>query len=356
MSVELRHYREALKTIVRCNLTKAVVQGEARVGKTCFKSLLLDEKYMKASTGIAEPRVGIYCYRRDTGKRYKLLDVTELEEIVKNALKKDAIEKLANSPIENQARKGIDEKKPTRGNETADETDDGFVDKYEATDGPGDGDRAPADEKESSLSKEVEKVLDGVRQCSGNENRLEGAQWLYLVDTGGQIAFQKLLPIFMPFAQVLILVVNISKELSSSSTAVMHIEGKDHSDGCPFRLTVEEVLKQIISSIASGMQHFRDSYKDHEVLRDLVPEKLQILTIGTYGDKCSDVAESKRVLAKRLAEIIKGNDDCESIEAHHVVRVREIDGRIASAAVEERGKEENFLRTRRVLWMTWMRS
>uniref|UniRef100_A0A1X7THT2 Death domain-containing protein n=1 Tax=Amphimedon queenslandica TaxID=400682 RepID=A0A1X7THT2_AMPQE len=31
-SPELRHYREALKTIVRCHLTKAVVQGEARVG------------------------------------------------------------------------------------------------------------------------------------------------------------------------------------------------------------------------------------------------------------------------------------------------------------------------------------
>ena len=353
MSVELRHYREALKTIVTCHLTKAVVQGEARVGKTCFKSLLLDEKYVKASTGIAEPRVGIYCYRRDTGKQYKLLDVTELEEIVKNALKKDAIEKLINFPLENQASEDIDKKKPTRGNETGEEADDGFVDGNEATDGPGDGDRATGDgneargdEKESSLSKEVEKVLDGVRQCSGKENRLEGAQWLYLIDTGGQIAFQKLLPIFMPFAQVLILVVNISKELSSSSTAVMHIEGKDHSDGSPSRLTVEEVLKQIISSIASGMQHFRDSYKEHEVLRDLVPEKLQILTIGTYGDECSDVAESKRVLEKNLAEIIKGNDDCESIEAHHVVRVREIDGRIASAAIEERGKEETFKNTK----------
>uniref|UniRef100_A0A1X7TL90 Death domain-containing protein n=1 Tax=Amphimedon queenslandica TaxID=400682 RepID=A0A1X7TL90_AMPQE len=339
---ELHHYREALKTIVKCHLTKAVVQGEARVGKTCFKSLLLDEKYVKASTGIAEPRVGIYCYRRDTGKRYKLLDVTELEEIVKNALKKDAVEKLTNSPVENQVSEGINEKKPTRGNETADETDDGFVDEYEATDRPGNGDGVPRDGKESSLSKEVEKVLDEVRQCSGKENRLEGAQWLYLVDTGGQIAFQKLLPIFMPFAQVLILVVNISKELSSSSTAVMHIEGEDHSDGSPSRLTVEEVLKQIISSIASGMQHFRDSYKDHEVLRDLVPEKLQILTIGTHGDECSDVAKSTHTLEEKLAEIIKGNHDCESIEANHVVRLLEIDGRIASAAVEERENEENF--------------
>ncbi|XP_019853531.1 PREDICTED: uncharacterized protein LOC100634942 [Amphimedon queenslandica] len=345
-SPELRHYREALKTIVTCHLTKAVVQGEARVGKTCFKSLLLDEKYVKASTGIAEPRVGIYCYRRDTGKRYKLLDVAELEEIVKNALKKDATEKLINFPLENQVSEGIDQKKPTRGNDAADETDDGFVDEYEATEGPGDGDGAHGDEKESSLSQEVEKVLDGVRQCSGKENRLEGAQWLYLIDTGGQIAFQKLLPIFMPFAQVLILVVNISKELSSGSTAVMHIEGEDHSDGSPSRLTVEEVLKQIISSIASGMQHFRDSYKDHEVLRDLVPEKLQVLTIGTHGDECSDVAESKNILAEKLAEIIKGNDDCESIEADRVVRVREIDGRIASAAVEERGNETNFKNTK----------
>ncbi|XP_019860159.1 PREDICTED: uncharacterized protein LOC109588432 isoform X1 [Amphimedon queenslandica] len=352
-SPELRHYREALKTIVRCYLTKAVVQGEARVGKTCFKSLLLDEKYVEESTGIAEPRVGIYCYRRDTGKRYKLLDVTELEEIVKNALKKDAVEKLIKSPVENQASEGMDEKKPTGGNETADEDDDGFVEGNEATNEPGDGDgvpgdgnKAPGDEKESSLSKEVKNVLDEVQQCSGKENHLEGAQWLYLVDTGGQIAFQKLLPIFMPFTQVLILVVNISKELSSGSTAVMHIEGKDHSDGSPSRLTVEEVLKQIISSIASGMQHFRDSYKNHKVLRDLVPEKLQILAIGTHRDKCSNFKKSKRILEEKLAKIIKGNDDCESIEADHVVRVREVDGRIAGAAVGEREKEENFSNTK----------
>ena len=97
MFIELRHYREALQTSVTCHLTKAVVQGEARVGKTSFKSLLLDEKYDKSSTGIAEPRVGIYCYRRDTGKRYKLLNATELEEIVKNALKKDAVQKSIDS-------------------------------------------------------------------------------------------------------------------------------------------------------------------------------------------------------------------------------------------------------------------
>ena len=344
MFVELCHYREALQTSVTCRLTKAVVQGEARVGKTSFKSLLLDEKYVKSSTGIAEPRVGIYCYRRDTGKRYKLLNATELEEIVKNALKKDAVQKLIDSRVKNEVSEGITgrttpKRTPDVGNETPDEDDDGFVDGNETID----ENEAPGNGNETLLSKEVEKVLEGVQQCSGKDNHLEGAQWLYLIDTGGQIAFQKLLPIFMPFAQVLILVVNISKELSSQSTAVMHYEGEDlGDDGSPYRLTVEEVLKQIISSIASGMQHFRDSYKDHQVLRDLVPEKLQILTIGTHGDECSDLKKSKGVLEKKLAEIIKGNDDCESIEVDHVVCVREIDGRIARAAVEERGNDENF--------------
>ncbi|XP_019855822.1 PREDICTED: uncharacterized protein LOC109584502 [Amphimedon queenslandica] len=150
----------------------------------------------------------------------------------------------------------------------------------------------------------------------------------------------------MPFAQVLILIVNISKELSSQSTAVMHVEGKNLGDYEQYSLLIEEVLKQIISSIASGMQHFRDSYKDHEVLRDLVPEKLQILTIGTHGDECSDVVESTHTLEENLAEIINANDDCESIEAYHVVRVREIDGRIASATVEERRNDQNFKNTK----------
>ncbi|XP_003389245.2 PREDICTED: uncharacterized protein LOC100636968 [Amphimedon queenslandica] len=365
---ELCHYREALKTFITCHLTKVVVQGEARVGKTSFKSLLLDEKYFKVSTGIAEPRVGIYCYRRDTGQRYKLLNVTELEGLVKNALKKDALERSISSSAENQVSECIDRKKTSLagsessdlGSETVDNGDDGFVEGNEAIDGssneeetPGDGDKAssngneaPGDGNKSLLSKAVEKVLKEVNQCSGEENCLEGAQWLYLIDTGGQIAFQKLLPIFMPFSQVLILVVKLSKELCCESTAVMHCEGEDHNDGSPYRLTVEEVLKQIVSSIASGMQHFRESYKDHEVLRDLVPEKLQILTIGTHGDECSDVAQSKRILAEKLAEIIKGNDDCESIEDHHVVHVHEVDGRIANVAVEERGNNENCKSTK----------
>uniref|UniRef100_A0A1X7TJB8 Death domain-containing protein n=1 Tax=Amphimedon queenslandica TaxID=400682 RepID=A0A1X7TJB8_AMPQE len=348
-SAELRHYCEALKTIVTCRLTKAVVQGEARVGKTAFRSLLLDEKYVKASTGIAEPRVGIHCYTerksrhsRDTGKRYEPLSVTELEEIVKNALKSRAIQKVTSSPIENQVSKNIDEMPKGNGttdlgNETTDEAGNGFVKGNEATDGPGNEEKVLGDGNKSLLSKEVENVLDEVQKCSGKENRLEGAQWLYLIDTGGQIAFQKLLPIFMPFAQVLILVVNISKDLSSGSTVGMNIEGKHHSDGSRYSLPVEEVVKQIISSIASGMQHFRHSYKDCKVLQDLVPEKLQILTIGTHGDKCCDVAESKRILKKKLDEIIEENDDCKFVEDDSVcIHVHEIDGRIAAKAIEKR--------------------
>uniref|UniRef100_A0A1X7T255 Uncharacterized protein n=1 Tax=Amphimedon queenslandica TaxID=400682 RepID=A0A1X7T255_AMPQE len=371
----LHHYREALKTTVTCELTKAVVQGEARVGKTAFKSLLLDETYVKASTSIAEPRVGIHRYRKhescDTGKRYQRLKVTELEEIVKNALKKGAIKKLASSPVVDQAGDGITSKGKESphvrniGNETTDKADARSVDKY--ANGPRDVEGVS--KYEMGMSKTVvNKVLKGVKQCSGEEeNHLEGARWLYLIDTGGQIAFQKLLPIFMPFAQALILVVNLSKDLSSQSTSVMHIErkdlgdgkdlgddkdlgdGKDLGDDSPYSLPVEEVLKQIISSIASGMQHFRDRYQEDEALRNLVPEKLKIFPIGTYGDECSNPAQSKHALAKKLAEIINANDDCEAFGDNRLVEVHEIDGRIANTAVEERESYADYEDTKSTL-------
>uniref|UniRef100_A0A1X7SXP2 Uncharacterized protein n=1 Tax=Amphimedon queenslandica TaxID=400682 RepID=A0A1X7SXP2_AMPQE len=408
----LCYYQEALKTTVTCHLTKAVVQGEARVGKTAFKSLLLNEEYVQASTGIAEPRVGIHRYRRHesrgTGKQYELLNVTELEKIVKNALKKDAFEKSISSPVKNEASDGKDksisspvekeasdgkeksissllekeasdgkeksissplEKEASNGkeksisspvekeasdgndgnesrgvgNETPDQAIDGLVEGNEATDGDRAHGEASSDENKSLRSKVIEKVFEGMQQCLGKENHLEGARWLYLIDTGGQIAFQKLLPIFMPFAQVLILVVNISKELSSQSNGVMHIEGEDYSDGSPYNLPVEESLKQIISSVASGMQYFRDSYKDHKVLHNLVPKNLEILTIGTHRDECSSdkqAAESKHTLAQKLAEIITTNNDCKSAEDSGLVEVHEIDGRIAEIAAESR-KETN---------------
>uniref|UniRef100_A0A1X7TE11 Death domain-containing protein n=1 Tax=Amphimedon queenslandica TaxID=400682 RepID=A0A1X7TE11_AMPQE len=391
---ELCYYREALKTTVTCHLTKAVVQGEARVGKTAFKSLLLDEKYIKESTSIAEPRVGIHRYRRhesrDTGKRYELLNVTELEKIVKNALKKDALEKSISSPVENEAIDGKEksisspleneasdgkeksisspvEKEASDGNngnesrsvgnETPDQAIDGLVEGNEATDGDGAPGEAFSNESKSLPSKVIEKVFEGLQRSSGKENHLEGAHWLYLIDTGGQIAFQKLLPIFMPFAQVLILVVDLPKKLSSQSSGVMHIEGKDHIDGSPHHLPIEEILKQTISSIASGMQHFRDSYKYHKVLHNLVPEILEILAIGTHRDECSsDTEESKLTLAEKLAEIIDANDDCKSVGDKLTVQVHEIDGRIAEIPVESRIETNATIKERKLDFKNTMSS
>ena len=52
---------------------------------------------------------------------------------------------------------------------------------------------------------------------------LDGRQWLYFIDSGGQIQFQKLLPAFMPYASVLIVVVSLSKDLSEPASTIMQL-------------------------------------------------------------------------------------------------------------------------------------
>ena len=57
---------------IQCSITKAVIQGEARVGKTSLKCALTDEKYKRESTSVIEPSVAVLCYSRDSDKgQYK---------------------------------------------------------------------------------------------------------------------------------------------------------------------------------------------------------------------------------------------------------------------------------------------
>ena len=81
---------------IMCSITKVVVQGEARVGKTSLKCALTKKNYVKASTSVIDPSVAVRCYSHDSKSGpYELISVEEMRAKVRNAIQSKAKVKAA---------------------------------------------------------------------------------------------------------------------------------------------------------------------------------------------------------------------------------------------------------------------
>ena len=81
----------------------------------------------------------------------------------------------------------------------------------------------------------------------------------------------------MPFASVLIVVVSLVKCLTEKSEEVMHYEGEDMTTGSK-TLTVEEVLKQLFSSVILIAFNYIDSLaNDHNLSKHITFGNVQQL-------------------------------------------------------------------------------
>ena len=391
---------------IKCYITKAVVQGEARVGKTSLKCALTKEKYAKASTSVIDPSVAVRCYSCDFDKgQYMLISVEEMRAKVRNAMRSKAKDKAATD-------KAATDKVAT--DETAADkaatvkvatdkvvTDKGAADKIAtdkvATD-KGATDKAATDKvatdhittigtssqpqdlsmssqeaneattptneatttltnETSSVSvnkaREVQNAIALVKQfhedCKKAQEEgktLDNEHWLYFIDSGGQIQFQKLLPVFMPFASVLIVVVSLAKSLSAPSSTVAYYDGEDMTTGSK-TLTVEEVLKQLFSSvIPSAVNYMKFLANDPNLSEHITfaqklgsASKINIIPVATCGDKSTDVKCIKKEMKEKLYDMVKCHENkCElyapSEGVDTTIHVLEVDGRIADPKEE----------------------
>ena len=355
------------KGSVKCSITKVVVQGEARVGKTSLKCALTKEEYTKTSTSVIDPSVAVRCYSRDsTSGQYELISLEEMRVKVRNAIQSKAKDKAA---TDKAATDKVATDKVATDKVAADKvvTDDITAvstssqpqvlskpsqEANEAT--------TPASEattltnEASSVSvnntKEIQNAIAIVKQfredCKKAQEKrktLDGEHWLYFIDTGGQIQFQKLLPVFMPFAPVLIVVVSLAKSLTASSSAVAYYEGEDMTTGSE-TLTVEEVLKHLFSSIVPSTFRYMTSlandpnfskhiklFKQQSGSTPSKPFRINIIPVATCGDKCTDVKRLTE-MKEKLNYIVKCHKDkckCmpESKDFH--INILEVDGRDA---------------------------
>ena len=135
--------------------------------------------------------------------------------------------------------------------------------------------------------------------------------WLYFFDSGGQIQFQKLLLAFMPCSSVLVLVVNLCKNLSAKSKTSMKIrrpDGKiDEIVTDEYSLKVEDILKQVLSAVASNTRQFR-SIMNQMHIKAPDNEKLEVITIGTHCDEYDNRGpnvEDTKTKRRTLKSILK---------------------------------------------------
>ena len=345
--------------LVESSVTKTVVQGEARVGKSSVKSLLVSEPYTdNTSTNLIEsPCVAVRCYGH-TGKYWERIDEEEMGIKVIAAVQSDAVKKLECRPSVHEMDLGQERKESTpvvkkksiKATRQISQHTDGKASKPNSENESVKGSQSSMDVNSSSSAvtpdapvtiefsdekNAVVRVREFYQKCKKSQKEgtsLHNRRWLYFIDSGGQIQFQKLLPAFMPYASVLLLVVNLSKDLTDSSSTAMQLPEGEINVG-EYSLSVIEVLKQLLSAITSSAQQYRSLIADDYTLSKCIKppsDKLKVLPVATHRDEYDETrTESIEEKKKQLKQVFKLHDSCKIIGHEGRIFLHEIDGRDA---------------------------
>ena len=316
---------------VKTLITKVIIQGEARVGKTSLKCLLVSEKYVdESSTGCIEaPNIAFYGY---SGSLWEHVDEDKLNHQVIVALQNDALY-LENFVISEDI--ALHNKLISHKN----------------TEEPANPETSDSSDSNShqliTLSTDDVHVTSKVKEFYENCKRLqdegsslkEQKKWLYFIDSGGQLEFQNILPAFMPCASVLILVVSLAKNLSDPSCTTMNISNAERESNSTYSLPVEEIIKKVASSVVSSTRRY-SSVIQGDLQKYIKPPPGALLNIIPVATHC-DRYEKKRLKGAMLEEsdskVQKIKDifqchksTCKFVSRDGDIKLYEIDGRTAA--------------------------
>ena len=367
------------------HVSTAIVQGEARVGKTSLKSLILSLPYNEVSTSCIEaPRIAYGDFSVDRfagtdGKGWKLVTddemddkiIAELQYRVRAVANNEEILNMTpatvNTPIteietqqemsQESSSPTLSQKKITAASDAesesiqSDEPLSAIVDR-DANQGHIDTEtetefkEAKNTETEITETKNTETenteadlvqkfdALEFCKRISKEPGFYHDREWLFFIDSGGQIQFQKLLLAFMPCTTSLILVVNLSKKLSDPPSTSMQLKDeKIDTDECT--LSVEDVLKQVLSAVASNARKLQLQIKDIPGITIPKEEKLNVISVGTHRDELEKAVnhDSKKVkknieeTTKKLYTLLSSLDDiCDFKSSKYNLRFYDING------------------------------
>ena len=384
--IDFRYLHKAIQISgnVKANVSKVLVQGPARVGKTSLMCLILSKLYNSiVSTGTAErPEVAVGDFStqqlcQDEKKKWKLVTDDNIIEMFKNDIK-FLIEKDDNNEAQDDSLLSSNRQTGNHSQYNVDETQLDSDPQYEQDNNgrfnqeednqnlevsqdnsvelpipnitfsttnispdpkqePGlqlieeSGNHVPelhvlseasSRAEVSSISNKsntaVKQLSDIINKASTREEKLTlYKDWLYFIDSGGQIQFQQILQAFIPCASALMLVISLADDLSSQSSTELQCEDGKKYIVSEHSLTIETLLKRLISMVNFSNQQ-EDMTSSDKCLAAAItpPDKLKVITIATHRDKydeliqngeSTETIEKKEGRLKQIFQSVEGN-------------------------------------------------
>ena len=317
---------------VESHITKAVVQGPARAGKTSLKSLILSLPYKELSTPCIEaPKIGSGTFsvsrfgKGESEKCWTYVNNQDMEEKILAELRMVALKK----------EEELSQKTPLSAvSPRLEEVDQALLQN---------DDVSSKSTVTFSQTKEEEKAFAIIQElfdrCSKGIKAQELSlheRWLYFTDCGGQIQFQKLLPAFLPCASALMLVINLAEDLSGPASTEMCLEAAERINVSEHSLKVKEILKQLLVMVNYSSQRQKAIIESDSILSKYItpPDVLSIMAIATHRDEYDETSETIEDKEEILENILKSVDGQISYQNEDEFKIlHEVDGRKAKEGI-----------------------
>ena len=324
---------------IETSITKVVVQGPARAGKTSVKDLILCQIYKSdTSTGCAEsPEISVgkfevSCYGRQ-GELFKweLVGdesmIKKLADEIRTVIYKTEVTEV-HVPTEDVLQPSVFDKQHASKKRFVEDQRH-----YTAS-------HTASGQKvfETQTKREVNPINSSTQKLSKliSEAKSKGIplslykEWLYTTDSGGQIQYQQLLHAFIPFTSVLMLVINLANDLSEQSSAILQSKDGRYpvSDYTP---SVETLLRRLTLMVNSS-GHF-NKYLSKVIVQ--LPEEFKIIAIATHRDEYDervskgDQVESIEKKEQKLTQVFQSMKEKLSYANPSGKILSEVDGRKA---------------------------
>ncbi|XP_019860746.1 PREDICTED: uncharacterized protein LOC109589065 [Amphimedon queenslandica] len=238
--------------VVELTVTRVNMHGPPGAGKTCAQDLLLNNpptNYVTDSTPIARPAVKATRISVDNeAMKWEKVDRDGLLERLASDLKEAAASHLKEKVLATHHEESIPGNSSpvlTDEQQTSESQDEST---RERNDSATEADESSLASNESfSIGEGVIQEIVGTIQSSEVQLNLSG-HWLYIIDSGGQPAYQELLPLFVRAASLNIITLDLSKPLDDKLDFQYRIGREIFSCGLNLKYSNREFFQSAISS------------------------------------------------------------------------------------------------------------
>eukprot|EP00731_Ephydatia_muelleri_P012576 Em0006g1470a len=282
---ERRLYEEAMtKGYVETSVTKCLILGAAGVGKTHLKHLLLkkDPPQQRVSTGLADNPVRAISFSlagvggQEEDDWFVVEDDQALLKVVGGTIRDGGVSMATSldKVVGSFPKMAIHVSSDGAGALHPDPTPTAVS--------------VTTDTSHQSRTVSIEKeLIHHINHSSGKE-KLFGVKWIQFIDSGGQLQYHDILPLFIQNPGVAIFVLNLSEKLSHQPAIEYYgADGKPVGKAYQSSLSHQQILQHCLGAMCS---------------QDVHP---LIITMGTHrdaADRCSEsINEKNQQLMKLLA-------------------------------------------------------